>query len=380
MKRRLGLVIPTLEAVGGAERMVMALAEGLAQRGWQVTVLTLSGEIPHERRRAMRGVEAISLEMRRAWIDPRGWRRFRAWQRENPVDILHGHLAHGAWFARMAGVMGVRRMVVLDTLHSTRLGGDWTRRIYQWTRGRADCVTAVSEAVSEAARSAGIARQIRVVRNGVALGLLRRASPSDSREFVWLAVGRLEPVKDYPRLLRAFARVAERDARPMRLEIVGDGCERGRLKDLAEELRIDGRVCWRGFQEDVSGAYAGADAVVLASRWEGLPVCLMEAGATGLPVVTTATAGALEIVIPEVTGLAVPLLAENAGGDAAEDLQDSLATAMIRVMAMEAGERDAMGERAWRRVAAEFSRERMVSAYEAIYCELLERDSQTRRG
>ena len=375
MNRRIGLVIPALDAVGGAERMGMALAEGLARAGWAVTVLALSGDLPAERRELLHGVDFVSLGMRKAWIDPRGWRRFRAWQKAARPDVLHGHLAHGAWFVRAAKIFGTGRAVVVDTLHSTRFGGRWSARIYRWTRGLTDGTTAVSGAVRDAAMSAGIAERVCVVRNGIDLEGFRGAVSGERAEFAWLAVGRLEAVKDYRRLLRAFAEVVRQTEQPVRLEIVGDGSERAKLERLAKDLEIDGRICWRGFLEDVREAYAGADAVVLASKWEGLPVCLMEAGATGLPVVTTASAGALEIVLPEQTGMVVPLARETDG--AAKN--DPLAEAMLRMMKMDGAARAAMGEAARGRVEAEFRAERMVSGYEALYCELLERGSRRRK-
>ncbi len=381
MRRHVALVIPTMAVLGGAERMVLELAAGLAtgqvtgqtQADWRVTVVALSGDAPAERRAWMaeRGIGFLSLGMRKAWIDPRGWRVFRAWQRAEQPDVLHGHLAHGAWFVRAARLLsvnargqGLGRPAIVDTLHSTRMGGRWTARMYQWSRGRTDGVTAVSEAVRQAALEAGFARDICVVSNGIDMARFgtKDEAARDAAEFVWLAVGRLEAVKDYPRLLRAFARVARESQRRVRLEIAGEGAERAQLEAMARELGVAERVRWHGFCEDVCGLYAGADAVVLASRWEGLPVCLMEAGAAGLPVVTTATAGALEVVIPKVTGETV------AGEDDA-----SLAEAMRRVMTMSVGERAQMGAAARARVLERFTLERMVVGYARVYREALAR-------
>ncbi len=375
MRRHVALVIPTIAAVGGAERMVLEMAAGLAagrtQEDWRVTVVALSGEAPAERRAWMaeRGIGFLSLGMRKAWIDPQGWRVFRAWQRAEQPDVLHGHLAHGAWFVRAArllsveaGRQGMSRPAIVDTLHSTRVGGRWAVRLYRATNRLTDQVTAVSEAVRKAALEAGVANEIGVVENGIATERLEAAEKTRGEEFVWLAVGRLAAVKDYPRLLRAFARVVREAQRGVRLEIAGEGAERARLEAMARELGVAERVRWQGFCEDVRGLYAGADAVVLASRWEGLPVCVMEAGAAGLPVVTTATAGALEVVIPKVTGVVV----------AGED-DGSLAEAMQRVMAMEEDERRGMGAAARAHVMERFTRARMVTGYERVYREALER-------
>lgn len=373
MSRHVALVIPTIAAVGGAERMTLELAAGLAGKHWRVTVIALSGGASDRQAAWLseHGVGFVALGMRKAWIDPRGWRVFVAWQRRERPDVLHGHLAHGAWFVRTArwlSARGGRGPAIVDTLHSTRVGGRWTRWLYRATGGLTDRVTAVSEAVRLAALEAGLAREIGVVRNGIAVEEFSAVARPRGETFVWLAVGRLAAVKNYPRLLRAFARVARDGARDgrdgacgrARLEIAGDGAERERLEAMARELGVGEQVRWHGFREDMRALYAGADGVVLASRWEGLPVCLMEAAAAGLPVVTTATAGALEVVIPETTGVVV---------DGEDDA--ALAAAMERVMAMDEQERKRMSAAAREHAREQFTRARMVAGYERVYREAL---------
>ncbi len=367
MKRHVALVIPTLVALGGAERIVLGLAEELVGRGWRVTVVMLADETPPQRKAWMagRGIEWLALGMRKAWIDPCGWRVFLDWQRREQPDVLHGHLAHGAWFVRVARLVraGAKPAAIVDTLHSTRVGGRWAARLYRVTDRMTGRVTAVSEAVWQAAVEARIVsrkRTLCVVTNGIEIERFtaRRHRPED--EFVWLTVGRLATVKDYPRLLRAFALVLQEAKRATRLEIAGDGSEMERLQAMAQELGIAAHVRWHGFCENVSALYANTDAVALASRWEGLPVSLIEAGAAELPVVTTATAGALEVVVPEETGLVA-----QGNSDAA------LARAMLRLMEMSAEDRQRIGASARRRVLERFTMERMIEGYERVYLELL---------
>ena len=380
---RVGIVIPTLEALGGAERMAMRLAEGLVARGWQVTMVMLSGTGDAALAAWSRssGVGVVSLGMRKAWIDPRGWRRFRAWQREFAPQILHGHLAHGAWFCRMTRVLGVgglgmggSRLGIVDTLHSTRVGGRWRRRLYRATAWATDCVTAVSDAVRVAAMEAGLhAGEIRVVRNGVdalldtQVDALPEAGRQEHAGFRWLAMGRLEPVKAYPRLLRAFAQVVAGGTGAVELHVLGEGSERAKLETMAAALGVAERVHWHGFQPQPERMLAHCDAVVLASQWEGLPLCLLEAGAAGVPAVATATAGAREVLTDGETGWLVPL--DDADGD-------GLAEVMLRLMAGNTAARAAMGERARRRVLGEFGSERMVAGYAAIYAEICGRRSR----
>jgi glycosyltransferase involved in cell wall biosynthesis len=102
---------------------------------------------------------------------------------------------------------------------------------------------------------------------------------------VILGVGRLEPQKDFPTLLRAFARV--RSQRLCRLLILGEGKQRGELQRLAEELGIATSFQLPGFVENPYSYMARAGLFVLSSAWEGSPNSLTEALALGTPLVST---------------------------------------------------------------------------------------------
>ena len=183
-----------------------------------------------------------------------------------------------------------------------------------------------------------------------------RAELGLTDEFLWLAAGRLEAVKDYPTLLEAMARAPEN----ARLVIAGDGPLRDGLVELAARLGLDGRVRFLGFEADVTRWMQAADAFVLSSRWEGLPMGLLEAGACALPVVATDVQGTGEVVVDGVTGTLV------AAGDAV-----ALAEAMTRVMQAPEVERLAMGTRARQRVIEKFSMESVLDRWEALYEGLL---------
>ena len=119
-----------------------------------------------------------------------------------------------------------------------------------------------------------------------------------------LACGRLTKQKDYPTLLRAFARLSGSD---LRLNILGDGDLRQSLTQMAQELGIADRVTFLGFQRDPFSHMRRADIFVLSSRWEGFGNVLVEAMAMGTPVVSTdCPHGPAEIIEDDQTGLLVP--------------------------------------------------------------------------
>ncbi len=378
--KRIALLIPTLAQIGGAERQVILLAQGLAARGWRVTVVALSGQVSDSlsSQFAAAEIEFLALEMRKAWIDPRGWLRFLRWCRLERPAILHAHLPHAAWFARCFRLVH-RVPVVLDTLHSTRIGSPRAQWLYRLTSPFADHVTAVSRAGADAALAAKIvsAHKLSVVPNGIPipdLPAIKSAIKSPIKSeikseipptFLWLAAGRLAPVKDYPTLLRAFALLPsnpqlEADPLEARLEIAGDGPQRPSLEALAEELGIASRVRWLGFCVDMAPLYARANAVVLASLWEGLPMCTLEAAAYSLPVVATRAQGTTETILEAESGFLAPI------GDAR-----ALSDAMASVMAMTEDARNRMGIAGRSFIARNYAIEPVLNTWEELYQRLL---------
>jgi glycosyltransferase involved in cell wall biosynthesis len=178
-------------------------------------------------------------------------------------------------------------------------------------------------------------------------------------EFLWFAAGRLDPVKDYPTLLRAMVEVPER----ARLVIAGSGPFESELRRLSKEFGLEHRVHFLGFELDVRRWMLASDGFVLSSRWEGLPMGLLEAAACALPAVATDVPGTREVIVDGQPGWLAP------PGNAA-----ALSAAMARLMQTPAEERKAMGERARARVIERFSLEAVLDRWEALYGELLQRN------
>ncbi len=363
----ISFLIPTIDRVGGAERQVILLAKGLSRRGWRVSIIALSGtggQVAGEL--AAQGVEFSTLEMRKGLADPRGWIRFHRWLGRERPDIVHAHLPHAVWLARWSRLASPVR-AVLDTIHTSATGTPGRRFGYRVSRWLPDKVTAVSESVADmyvAARL--VSRQgLTVLPNGIDIEkwkpdpLLRNALRRElglADEFMWLASGRLETVKDYPTLLRAMQQIPA----PARLIIAGEGYLEGQLQRLVAELGLTHRVQFLGFAPDLHRWMQAADGFVLSSRWEGLPMGLLEAAACAVPAVATDVAGSCEIVVHESTGFLAP--AGNAGG---------LALAMNRLIQTPPNERKEMGDRARKWVTDRYDLERVLDLWESLYSALL---------
>jgi glycosyltransferase involved in cell wall biosynthesis len=357
----IAMLIPTIDEIGGAERQVILLAKELAQRDHQVTVIALSGRGGSSALElAVAGVEFLSLEMRKAWIDPRGWFYFLTWALRARPEILHAHLPHATLFARCVRFLFPVR-VLIDTIHTSNPGNRVRQISYRVTSLLSNQVTCVSQSVANAATAATLVprQKLAILRNGVSLLEPAFATSRISLQppgFRWIAVGRLAPVKDYPTLLRAFATLPGCP----HLEIVGSGPDEPSLRRLTHELRIEAQVNFAGFQRNVLPLLAASDAFVLSSLWEGLPVSALEAAASGLPVVLTDGNGTREAAIPGETGLLVPV------GDV-----PALSRAMAEMMAMSQPEREIMGARGRAFVERHFGISEITNQWEDLYSRLL---------
>jgi glycosyltransferase involved in cell wall biosynthesis len=370
-----GLIIPTLDRIGGAERQVMLLAAGLRARGWRVSVITLSGAGGAAAAElTCAGVEFLSLEMCKGLADPRGWFRFNRWLRRERPDIVHAHLPHAAWLARWSR-LAAPVSVLVDTIHTSATGTIGRRAGYLLSRWLPDRVTAVSAGVRDAWIAAGMtsSEQCIVISNGVDTGVwlpdeavrvARRSELGLGHEFLWFAAGRLEPVKDYATMLRAFAQTPRRG----RLVIAGSGPLQAELHRLASALEIADRVRFLGFEPAVRQWMQTADAFLLSSLWEGLPMGPIEAAACGLPAVATDVPGTGEVIVDGQTGFLAP------AGD-----PGSLAARMRALMQLFPEERKAMGDRARRRANELFSLSAVLDRWEQLYRELLDRNPYPRR-
>lgn len=363
----IALVLPTLDRVGGAERQMMLLARGLSRRGWRISAVALAGSGSTVREELEKwGVSFVSLEMRKGLLDVRGWVRFHRWLIRVRPDVVHSHLPHATWLARWSRPAAPVRVLV-DTVHTSSVGSAGRRLGYRLSDGCSNCVTAVSRGVSDAYLRGQMvsATHIKLVPNGVDVQFWRpdAAARNSMRkglgltdEFLWFAAGRLDSIKDYPALLWAMLGVPA----PVRLAIAGAGPDEAALRRLSREYGLESRVKFLGFEPDVRSWMQAADSFVLSSRWEGLPMTLLEAGACELPAVATDVAGSQEVLVHEETGFL-----------AAAGSSSALRSAMTRMMRLSPEERTAMGARARIRVIERFSLDTVLDRWEALYRELL---------
>jgi glycosyltransferase involved in cell wall biosynthesis len=364
------LFVLTGLAYGGAETQLVRLATRLKSRGWEVSVVSLMPPKAYVEDLEAAGIPVFSLNIRRKLPDPRPVLRLARIIRKWQPDVVHSHMVHANLLARIVRPLAPFPVLICSARNIDE-GGRLREFLYRLTDPLCDLTTQVSQAGLERyVRVGAVPRhKIRYIPNGVDTerfkpnpeGRLKVRRELGVNGFVWLAVGRFDPQKDYPNMLQAFARVV-RERSDTTLLIAGDGPLRKAMESMALDLGISGYVRFLGIRRDVSQLMTAADAYVMSSSWEGMPNVLLEASATGLPIVATDVGGNREIVLDGVTGFLVP--PRN---------PEALARAMLRIMDLSDEERKEMGKRARKHIEVKFNLDRVVDLWEILYYELLEK-------
>lgn len=287
-------------------------------------------------------------------------------------DVIHAHFFLAGAPAVVLGRLYSKPVVVTEQW-SVFLPGDpatltpLVRRAAKFAFEHADCVMPVSEALRDGIVAAGIDARFHVVPNVVDTGRFHPPTHGPNRNGEpkhLLSVGALYEAKGWEYLLEAVALLAhQRD--DFRLEIVGDGPRRPEYEAIRERLGLQERVLFRGWRtkDDVAELMRRADLFVLASRYDSNPCALIEALASGLPVVATAVGGIPEMVTADSGRLAPARDPER--------LARELASALD---ALDAYDRATIAAQARTRYGAE----RVGEEFAAIYRDATERRNAAR--
>jgi glycosyltransferase involved in cell wall biosynthesis len=354
--------------IGGAERQVVALAERMAERGHDVVLVVLR---PPARREWLTDLRVIRLRMSKTPAGAAGaFLRGRRFLRGFRPDILHSHTFPANMAARVFRATG-SAPVVVSTIHNVYEGGLHRTLAYRLTDPFCSHTTAVGRAIAERYLEIGAipGQRCTVITNGIDLvqfsPQVHRASRARGfmhaeDAFVWLAAGRAVPAKDFDNLIAAF-RCVRLEIPDTQLWIAGELRDKRLVRIHGQMVGTEGYegegIRWLGLCDDMASTIAPADAFVLSSAWEGMPLVVGEAMAMEKPVVATDVGGVRELVGN--AGVMVP----------AKDPQ-ALAEAMMGVMRMPVAERHAMGKAARQRIGELFDMDAKAAEWEALYCRL----------
>jgi glycosyltransferase involved in cell wall biosynthesis len=224
-------------------------------------------------------------------------------------EIIHVNSAKAAALGRIAAWF-TRVPIRVYTVHGWAFlaHAGLAAAAYRWVERSLRSLTTVTVCVSEKERQAGLAARACteattvVIRNGVEPSRSdRRAAPPGRPRLVM--VGRLQAPKDPLTFVRALATLRGQDVEAV---LVGDGPDRAAVEEEVRRLGIQPAVHLLGERNDVAEVLGTAEIFVLATRSEGLPLSILEAMATGLPVIASNVGGVAELVIDGKTGLLVP--------------------------------------------------------------------------
>jgi glycosyltransferase involved in cell wall biosynthesis len=345
------LLVVTDTNRGGASNKLARLSRAARARGWTVMMVSVMPAGPVLDDLTADGFTTSSLDARSPLDGPRVVRRLRRLLRTFHPDVVQAALWHANLAARVA-VRGTGAPVVCGHESLGDYLSGWQTAVDRRTLGPVAAHYAVSDAVADrVARRDRVPRaRITVIRSGLdvdewqspldkAVARARLGLPTDAPVVGW--AGRIEPVKHVSLLVDAVVRLDG-----WWLVVIGDGSDADAVRAAASRAGVVDRVVFTGEVADVRPALAALDVFALVSRTEGLGLALLEAMATGLPVVATDVGGVPEVVTAGHDGLLVP---EDAG---------ALAVALA-----EARSRPDLGARARQTVATRFSEGAMVDAF-----------------
>jgi glycosyltransferase involved in cell wall biosynthesis len=373
--------------VGGPALHVAYLTEGLADRGYDTTLVTGSlarGEESMSQVAENRGARIVMLPHLARDISPLNdalavFRLAELIRKERP-QILHTHTAKAGFVGRIAALLAgnARPPIVVHTFHGHVLRGYFNpfvtlgfRTLERWLASVTTKLIAVSPEVRDDLVRLGVApeEKFAVIRLGIELGERVGGGDDVRREtrrqlgigpdaFVVGWVGRMTAVKRTDDVLRAFRELLDRDV-DARLCLVGDGPDRAHMERRAHELGIARRCLFVGYQDDVAPYYEAIDALLLPSVNEGTPVSVIEALAAGRPAVATRVGGVPDVVRDGVDGFLSDV------GDAST-LADRLAE-----LARDPERRAEMGREGREHVVQRYAVDRLVDDVDRLYRELL---------
>jgi glycosyltransferase involved in cell wall biosynthesis len=363
--------------VGGAEMMLYGLSAALRRDGFEIRVISMTGDGPMGERIRGAGIPVTSLGMERGVPNVRGAMRLARLLRGDPPDVLQTWMYH----ADLLGAIGARRggrVPLVWGIHNTALERRATKALTRWvvrlnsalSNRLPDAIVCCSEEARRAhARLGYDPGKMQVIPNGIDLALFRpdgeaRRAVRDELGLAPAAIligmaARYHPQKDHLSFIEAAARIA-RPAREAHFILCGDqiASENAELQRMVESAGLGDRLHLLGVREDMPRIMASLDLAVLSSAYaEAFPLVIGEAMACEVPCVVTDVGDSAAIVGD--TGAVVPP-------------RDPGALAGMCLRLLEGGERRLreLGTAARLRIEERYSLARAVEQYAALYRKL----------
>ena len=298
---------------GGAERALTQLVVGLDRNEWHPSVVCLGprGYFADVIERA--GIAVTCLNAQGILSIPYVlWRLIQEFRTQKPA-IVQTFLFHANILGRIAAWLS-QVPIVVSGIRVAERRNRWHGWIDRWTNALVTTNVCVSEGVANFAKLEMrlSPKKLIVIPNSVDFERYAHAQPIDLKTFglpenalVFLSIGRLEYQKGFDVLLRAIERLLPLP-HDVHFVFIGDGPDRHSLQEQSSRSGLTSHVHFLGRREDVPQLLAASMALILPSRWEGMPNVVLEAMAAGLPIVATEVEGIAELVRDGINGIVVP--------------------------------------------------------------------------
>ncbi len=359
------LQICSARELGGGEKHVAELANALSRRGHGVFAALIPASPLLSELTAVPVNNILELPMRNA-LSVGSALKLARFARENQIEIIHAHMARDYPLAALAASRsgGIPLVLTRHVLFPLK-------KIHRLTLCRVARVIAVSQAVAKVLHAQAIfdERKLAVIHNGIDVEKFSRkqnerasaeTARGENQERLRVGtIGHLGPIKGHDDFIRAAAIInSQRD--DVDFIIAGEdksrtGEHRRQIEKLIDDLGLGGRVFLSGWVDDVVHLLSTLDLLVSAARSEPFGLVIVEAMASGVPVVATMTAGAREIIDADKTGLLAPI------GD-----PEALAAAICELLD-DPKKRERLADDARRMVSERFSLDRMITRTEQVY-------------
>ena len=365
------LQICSAREIGGGEKHLADLANGLADRGHEIFAAIAPGSPLRAELSSLTPENIIEMPMRNA-LSVRSGLRLSKVVRERQIEIIHAHVARDYPLAAVAvGRSGARLVLTRHVLFPLS-------KLHRLTLRRTSRVIAVSAAVAEGLRAQNIfpAGKIITIHNGIEVTRFDQRREGTGVPVINHAqdglpirrlrigmIGHLAPIKGQEEFVRAAAIICQ-SRNDVDFIIAGEdkargGENRASIERLIRDLELKDRLQLTGWIDDIAGLLATLDLFVSPARAEPFGLSIVEAMSAGVPVVATASEGAREIIEPNESGRIVPI------GDV-----EALAKTIVDLLG-DPNERARLARKAKEVTHSRFTLQRMIDRTEQLYREVL---------
>ena len=299
------LLVITGLGMGGAEHVVVNMADELVKVGHKVKIIYLTGPalvLPKNDK-----IELIPLNMTGVKSFFASYLKLRSIVKKFEPDVVHSHMVHANIITRLLR-LSIEVKKIISTSHSTNEGGKARMLAYRLTDWLTNISTNVSDdAVNESIRKGAVKKgRMVAIPNGINTEVFSfnqknriktRNELNLGNNKLLLAVGRLTEAKDYPNLLLAI-QLLKKQRTDFKLVIVGDGPLKTDLVNMVKELDLTEYVQFLGIRNDIPDLMSASDLFVLSSAWEGFGLVVAEAMACERLVVATDCGGVAQVTSP----------------------------------------------------------------------------------